>query len=624
MSYKFTTPCCNKQLRIENQLSGRKLQCPHCESKFYIPQNPKQKTIYRYSFILMGIFLVTLIFLFPSKANRQFQQKANQLHVIAAKSRSLLLESTTLKMEESSAVIHALDLFLNAEKLIEQEKYQQSISVFELAIDKITKAQHLYSIVKGDIQPQITQLKKTIKSLHEPEKFKDLLNEIENSKNALKPKQAQKLIISLRNQLKNEPEKQTTKVPIKVFKKKLQIPKKISVTQKPEPIKKPIESELEVSEPAAINEVIKHSEPEVKQLELSENESYYGEVLNGTPHGKGRFSYSNGNYYDGEWDEGKFHGKGTYYYANGDSFTGEWHMDKRQGVGTYTWKNRTSLKAMWQHNKPNGKAFFYNSDDSRTTLHFAEGKLKSKNKVYTYGSDDVKNSKYKLSGKQQRIHDFTQKIHFALNKLNLNDAKLILPDLPLHEYTFARYFHGFMSERDMLKIEAQIKQDFFKIKRYVLRANNALMDNDEDESYYGELDGYSIPTAKLGVVLDTSGSMLKYIKPLKERINKQFPNAAFIEVSSCRLTTFTEGKISDKAADDSTMNAIKYLIDNKGVDSIYWFSDLNGARASEAIEQLSKWLDESLVALYIRSVGQKPDKRLTEIIRNSGGKFLKK
>ena len=162
------------------------------------------------------------------------------------------------------------------------------------------------------------------------------------------------------------------------------------------------------------------------------------------------------------------------------------------------------------------------------------------------------------------------------------------------------------------------------MKRYVLQANKALSPEEETDSIIGELDGYSIPTAKLGVVLDASGSMLKYIKSLKEQINHQFPSAAFIEVDSCRLTTFSTGKISEKSADNSTMNAIKYLIDNKGVDSIYWFSDLNGTRAPEALTQLSKWLDESMVALYVRSVGKKPDKELMKLIESSGGKFLKK
>lgn len=625
MSYKFRTPCCDNELRIENQLSGRKLQCPHCESKFYIPQNPYQRTIYRFGLVILAAFIASLIFLFPSKANNKYQKPANQLHVIATKSQALLLESTTLKMENSDTVIHAMELFLEAEKLIEQNNYQESIPVFELAIEKLTEAQQLHSLIKGEIQPQITQLKKDIKQLGKEEKFKPLLNEIEISKNALKPKETQKLINSLRNELKKEPKQKVKAAPVKALTREPIIVKKETIQTISKPTKNLETIEIKKVKSVISEQMIESSKPEVKELKMSENESYYGGVLDNKPHGKGRFSYSNGNSYDGEWQKGEFHGTGTYGYANGDSFTGEWQMGTRNGVGTYKWKNQTSLKAMWQEGKPNGKAFFYSSDNSKTILYFKKGILQSQNKVYAYGSDDVLNSKFKLSDKQQRIHDFTQKIHFALTKLTLNDSSLKLPDLPFHQHLFARYYHGFMSERDMVKVEAEIKQDFFKIKRYVLRANKALLESDEeDDSYYGELDGYSIHTAKLGVVLDTSGSMLKYIKPLKEKINNQFPNAAFIEVTSCRLTTFTDGNISDKAADDSTMNAIKYLIDNKGVDSIYWFSDLNGTRAPEAMTQLTKWLDESLVALYVRSVGPKPDKALMELIKNSGGKYLKK
>ena len=41
----------------------------------------------------------------------------------------------------------------------------------------------------------------------------------------------------------------------------------------------------------------------------------------GKKHGKGVFSWANGNKYVGEWNVGKIHGQGTYIYSNGNSYT---------------------------------------------------------------------------------------------------------------------------------------------------------------------------------------------------------------------------------------------------------------------------------------------------------------
>ncbi|MCH2206272.1 MAG: hypothetical protein MK132_10430 [Lentisphaerales bacterium] len=625
MSYNFTTPCCDQQLRIENNLSGRKLQCPHCDSKFYIPANPSSgKGFYKLAFTSLIIVIITGIFILPSNSINKAQEEANQLHIIATKSRSILLKSLTLKMEESPKAINALEIFLQAEQLIEEKQYKEAIPFFELAIEKITEIQTIYSDIKVSIQPELTQLKKRIKLLKNQDQFLKAIAIVEKYKNDLKPKDALSLIRILKKELIKAEEKKPTTTPKRpkpatappAAKKKLPVkPEKPQAILTPlfEPVVKPLKADKAIPQ-----------DIETKELQFSEQESYYGQVLNDIPHGIGRYSYSNGNYYKGSWQSGKFHGKGTYHFSNGDSFEGEWQRGTRQGIGSYKWKNQIILKALWQNGQPSGKAFLLIPDKPKQQLFFKSGRAQSKNKFYDHQSVDIQNLKFRLSKKQQRVYDFSKKISQALNSLHLNDPKILKPDLPPHLFLQSRYFSAFMAEREMEAVEAQIKQSYFSLKRYVLRANKALSPEEENDSIIGEIDGYSIPTAKLGVVLDSSGSMLKYIKPLKEQISNQFPSAAFIEVDSCRLTTFNTAAISEKAANDSTMNAIKYFIDNKGVDSIYWFSDLNGTRSPEAMQELSKWLDESLVALYVRSVGKKPDKDLIKLIEASGGKYLKK
>ena len=39
---------------------------------------------------------------------------------------------------------------------------------------------------------------------------------------------------------------------------------------------------------------------------------YEGEYQNDLKHGRGKYTYPNGDIYDGEWSEGKRHGKGLY------------------------------------------------------------------------------------------------------------------------------------------------------------------------------------------------------------------------------------------------------------------------------------------------------------------------
>ena len=57
-------------------------------------------------------------------------------------------------------------------------------------------------------------------------------------------------------------------------------------------------------------------------------------------HGKGVYTYHNGDMYDGEWREDKRHGKGTVTYAPADDgstekYVGDWVEGKMHGLGRY-------------------------------------------------------------------------------------------------------------------------------------------------------------------------------------------------------------------------------------------------------------------------------------------------
>ena len=52
-------------------------------------------------------------------------------------------------------------------------------------------------------------------------------------------------------------------------------------------------------------------------------------------HGKGKYTWANGNMYEGDYQTEKKHGKGTLTWANGDIYRGDFKDDKMHGKGTF-------------------------------------------------------------------------------------------------------------------------------------------------------------------------------------------------------------------------------------------------------------------------------------------------
>lgn len=73
-------------------------------------------------------------------------------------------------------------------------------------------------------------------------------------------------------------------------------------------------------------------------LKLSNGATYFGEVKNGKPHGKGTARWGVNKTYSGDWVNGKRSGYGVYKLnGNGESvtYTGNWKNDKQNGQGTF-------------------------------------------------------------------------------------------------------------------------------------------------------------------------------------------------------------------------------------------------------------------------------------------------
>jgi len=98
-----------------------------------------------------------------------------------------------------------------------------------------------------------------------------------------------------------------------------------------------------------------------------------GEWKNNKRHGKGVFTFANGDVYTGKFAEGledddnatlkygtgdlytgsfragKRHGRGTYVHANGDRFEGEYKDDQRNGEGILTRASGEVQKGRWEN-----------------------------------------------------------------------------------------------------------------------------------------------------------------------------------------------------------------------------------------------------------------------------------
>ena len=95
--------------------------------------------------------------------------------------------------------------------------------------------------------------------------------------------------------------------------------------------------------------------PSIKRTE----EKYEGDRNEaGQMHGKGTYTYANGNLYEGDFVEDKVHGKGTFTYANGNVYEGDWVEDNMHGKGTYTSADGSiAHNGEWRNDEPFGKSF---------------------------------------------------------------------------------------------------------------------------------------------------------------------------------------------------------------------------------------------------------------------------
>ncbi len=113
--------------------------------------------------------------------------------------------------------------------------------------------------------------------------------------------------------------------------------------------------------------------------------TYVGQHKSGILHGKGVYTWKNGEKYDGEYVNGDKTGKGVYLWANGDIYEGEYLNNSRSGKGVFTWADGTRYEGDFVNGKRTGKGIYTWTSGTRYEGDFVDGERTGKG-LYTWAS----------------------------------------------------------------------------------------------------------------------------------------------------------------------------------------------------------------------------------------------
>eukprot|EP01043_Picozoa_sp_COSAG02_P026052 COSAG02_NODE_1489_length_12365_cov_22.798793_5_plen_1063_part_00 len=104
-------------------------------------------------------------------------------------------------------------------------------------------------------------------------------------------------------------------------------------------------------------------------------EKYVGDWVEGKMHGLGRYEYADGGIYEGEWVDGQMHGRGSLAMPAGDRYEGEWVQDAKEGYGMHVYADNSSkYEGNWKGDKQHGKGTLITGDGSSYHGIWAEGR----------------------------------------------------------------------------------------------------------------------------------------------------------------------------------------------------------------------------------------------------------
>ena len=245
---------------------------------------------------------------------------------------------------------------------------------------------------------------------------------------------------------------------------------------------------------------------------------------------------------------------------------------------------------------------------------------------------------HNMDADQKKIQDNFLKARLSTDKTHAH-INAFLEDLELNRQILA-------------KAEEKAKVSWEK--------KNANKNQKEDVTKEASIYGTKIKAKRLGVILDTSGSMSQYLGRLREEIKKEFPNAYFIEIygsffkgpdymgishwleigynyieredhENPFLNSWYCPKIPEEnphylksRLEMDNIAAMAALSHLRKVDAIYWFSDMKDRVDSKPVETLLALLKRNKTKVYAHTTGKYPTRALSSMIKGSGGKVIRK
>lgn len=102
-------------------------------------------------------------------------------------------------------------------------------------------------------------------------------------------------------------------------------------------------------------------------------DKYEGDWQDDKPHGRGVETLTDGERYEGEWQDGKRHGQGFATWPTGDRYSGEWRDDELHGQGEFTWANGNHYKGQWLGGAAHGRGILTRPNGDRYEGEFDTG-----------------------------------------------------------------------------------------------------------------------------------------------------------------------------------------------------------------------------------------------------------
>ncbi|KAJ8762909.1 hypothetical protein K2173_023038 [Erythroxylum novogranatense] len=87
---------------------------------------------------------------------------------------------------------------------------------------------------------------------------------------------------------------------------------------------------------------------------LPNGDLYIGAFSSNTPHGSGKYLWTDGCMYEGEWRRGKASGKGRFSWPSGATFEGEFKAGRMEGFGTFIGSDGDTYRGTWSADRKHG------------------------------------------------------------------------------------------------------------------------------------------------------------------------------------------------------------------------------------------------------------------------------